>query len=130
MRPGKHTALVTWRGPEGIAGYYSTPAVDLGAALKDGDDGLAVLCVAEQGSLQTAGLSAGDVIIAVDGLKLNLAKLDKRLLRASPGDVLRIHAFRRDELNQFDVVLQAAVEDTFVLDVADAERARWSWLGV
>jgi len=106
------------------------PAVDLGATLKDGDNGLAVLRVAEEGSLQTAGLSAGDVIIAVDGLKLNLAKIDNRLLRASPGDVLRIHAFRRDELNQFDVTLQAALEDTFVLDVADAERAKWSWLGV
>ena len=32
VRPGKHTALVTWRGPEGIAGYYATPAVDIGAA--------------------------------------------------------------------------------------------------
>jgi predicted metalloprotease with PDZ domain len=106
------------------------PAVDIGAALKDGGDGLAVLRVAEEGSLQTAGLSAGDVIIAVDGLKLNLAKLESRLLRASPGDVLRIHAFRRDELNQFDVTLQAAIEDTFVLDVADAERAKSSWLGV
>ena len=106
------------------------PVVDLGAALKDGDNGLSVLRVAEEGSLQTAGLSAGDVIIAVDGLRLDLAKLETRLLRASSGDVLRIHAFRRDELNQFDVVLQSAVEDTFVLDVADAERAKWSWLGV
>ena len=31
IRPGKHTALVTWRGPDGIAGYYATPAVDIGA---------------------------------------------------------------------------------------------------
>jgi predicted metalloprotease with PDZ domain len=106
------------------------PQVDLGASLKDGGDGLEVLRVTEEGALQTAGLSAGDVIIAVDGLKLNLAKLESCLLRASAGDVLTLHAFRRDELNQFDVTLQAAREDTFVLDVADAERASWSWLGV
>jgi predicted metalloprotease with PDZ domain len=106
------------------------PAVDLGAGLKDVGDGLEVLRVSEAGSLQAAGLSAGDVIIAVDGLKLNLAKLESRLLRASAGEVLVLHAFRRDELNQFAVTLQAAREDTFVLEVADAERASWSWLGV
>jgi predicted metalloprotease with PDZ domain len=114
----------------GKAASGKLPTVDLGASLKDGDNGLAVLRVAEEGSLQAAGLSAGDVMIAVDGLKLNLAKLETRLLRANPGDVLRIHAFRRDELNQFDVTLQAALEDTFVLDVADVERAKLSWLGV
>jgi predicted metalloprotease with PDZ domain len=114
----------------GKAASGKLPAVDLGAGLKDGADGLEVLRVTEEGSLQTAGLSAGDVIIAIDGLKLNLAKLESCLLRASAGDVLTVHAFRRDELNQFDVTLQAAREDTFVLEVADAERARWSWLGL
>ncbi|HUV22746.1 MAG TPA: PDZ domain-containing protein [Gammaproteobacteria bacterium] len=116
------------KGGKAVSGRL--PAADLGASLKDGGDGLEVLRVTEDGSLQTAGLSAGDVIIAVDGLKLNLAQLESCLLRASAGDVLRMHAFRRDELNRFDVTLQAAREDTFVLDVADAERARWSWLGV
>ena len=31
VRPGKHVAEVSWRGSEGIAGYYTTPAVDIGA---------------------------------------------------------------------------------------------------
>ena len=105
------------------------PAVDIGGALKDGDNGLTILRVVEAGALQSAGLSAQDVIIAVDGLKLNLAQLEQRLLRARPGDVWRLHAFRRDELYQFDLSLQAAAEDTYVLSVADADRARRSWLG-
>jgi hypothetical protein len=33
-------------------------------------------------------------------------------------------------LNQFDVCLQAAKEDTFVLAVADAPLAGRSWLGI
>ena len=105
------------------------PTVDIGGALKDDDNGLSILRVVEGGALQSAGLSAQDVIIAVDGLKLNLAQLEQRLLRASPGDVWRLHAFRRDELYQFDLSLQAAAEDTYVLTVADADRARRSWLG-
>ncbi len=100
------------------------------ASLKDGENGLAILRVAEDGALQNAGLSAGDVIIAVDGLKLNLAKLESRLQRAAAGDVWQLHAFRRDELNQFDVCLQAAQEDTFVLAVADAQLAGRAWLGI
>ena len=113
----------------GKAATGKLPAVDLGGVLKDDENGLAVLRLAEGGALQDAGLSAGDVIIAVDGLKLNLAKLESRLLRAAAGDVWEFHAFRRDELNRFDVCLQAAAEDTFVLTVAEAQLAGRSWLG-
>jgi predicted metalloprotease with PDZ domain len=114
----------------GKAATGELPAVDLGGVLKDDENGLAILRLAEGGALQDAGLSAGDVIIAIDGLKLNLAKLESRLQRAATGDVLQLHAFRRDELNQFDVCLQAAKEDTFVLAVADAPPAGRSWLGI
>jgi predicted metalloprotease with PDZ domain len=106
------------------------PVVDLGAALKELDGGLAVLRVTEDGALQRAGVSAGDVIIAVDGLKLGQAQFESRLLRASSGDVWQLHAFRRDELQLFEVTLQAAVANTCVLAVADAERAGRGWLGV
>ena len=105
------------------------PDVDLGGALKDDDGGLMLLRVAEQGALQNAGLSAGDVIIAVDGLKLNLEKLESRLLRAAVGDVWQVHAFRRDELNQFDVTLQAAQKNTFVLSISEQEGGKMSWPG-
>jgi len=103
------------------------PAVDPGGAFKDGDGGVTVLRVAEHGALQQAGVSAADVIVAVNGLKLNQAGLESRLLRARAGDVWQLHAFRRDELHHFDVTLQAAEADTFVLRAAAAEAAQRGW---
>jgi predicted metalloprotease with PDZ domain len=105
------------------------PAAALGGAFKDGENGLTLLRVDEHGALQNAGLSAGDVVIAVDGLKLGLAQLENLLLRAAAGDRWRLHAFRRDELHEFEVTLQAAAEDSYVLSVAEEARARRSWPG-
>ena len=106
------------------------PGVDFGAMLKDSESGLVVQRVVEAGAAQSSGLSAGDQIIAVDGLKLNLGQLESKLLRASPGDVWEVHAFRRDELHRFDVVLQTAAETTFVLKLTDQHQsARQAWLG-
>ncbi len=113
----------------GKAANGDLPAASLGGVFKDGENGLTLLRVDEQGALQHAGLSAGDVVIAVDGLKLGLAQLEARLLRAAAGDSWRLHAFRRDELNEFEVTLQAAAEDSFVLSVADEALARRNWLG-
>ena len=89
-----------------------------------------VVRVSEEGALQFAGLSADDVIIAIDGLKLSLAQLEGKLLRAQAGDVWRLHAFRRDELNEFNVTLQAAEASTYVLRIADPERVELAWLVV
>jgi predicted metalloprotease with PDZ domain len=113
----------------GKAASVALPMAELGAAFKDGEGGISVLRVVEQGALQRAGLSAGDVIIAVDGIKLNQAALESRLQRAGVGDVWQLHAFRRDELHYFEVVLQAAEENTFVLGIADTEAAKRGWPG-
>ena len=59
-----------------------------------------------------------------------MGQLESKLLRASPGDVWEVHAFRRDELHRFDVVLQTAAETTFVLKLTDQHQsARQAWLG-
>jgi predicted metalloprotease with PDZ domain len=80
--------------------------------------------------VQVAGLSAGDQIIAIDGLKLNLGQVEQKLLRASPDDVWQIHAFRRDELHHFDILLQAATANSFVLKVDhQSQPKRLAWLG-
>jgi predicted metalloprotease with PDZ domain len=97
--------------------------------LKDGEAGLVIQRVAEDGAAQSVGLSAGDQIIAVDGLRLNLGQLEKKILRANAGDVWQVHAFRRDELYQFDIVLQAAAATTFVLKITDQHQpACKAWL--
>jgi len=106
------------------------PAADFGATLKDGEAGLMIQRVVEAGAAQSGGLSAGDQIIALDGLRLNQVQLESKILRAKPGDVWQAHAFRRDELHQFEIILQAAAATTFVLKASDQQQAaRRDWLG-
>ncbi len=105
------------------------PTATLGAMLKDGDCGVAIQRVDEGGAAQTAGLAAGDEILAVDGLRLELAQLEQRLLRARVGDRWQVHAFRRDELHVFEVELQPAPATTIVLRATDDNSdARRAWL--
>ena len=64
--------------------------------------------VHEGGAAHRAGLSAQDIVIAIDGLRVNgnPANVDTLLARYRVGDKVAVHAFRRDELMGFDVVLQ------------------------
>lgn len=64
--------------------------------------------VHEGGAAHKAGLSALDVVIAIDGLRvLGLpSNLDVLLGRYRVGETVSVHAFRRDELMRFDVTLQ------------------------
>lgn len=58
-----------------------------------------------------AGLSAGDVIVAIDGLRVTgsdvQGNLSKLLGRYKVGAQIEVHAFRRDELMTFRVRLQS-----------------------
>jgi predicted metalloprotease with PDZ domain len=106
----------------------------LGVTLGGGDDGAHLATVHDGGAAQEAGLSAGDVVIAVDGLKVTRANLNRIVGERAPGSKLRLHVFRRDELHEFDVVLKAPEADTcfFSLrtdDAADARRAAWLGAG-
>jgi predicted metalloprotease with PDZ domain len=82
------------------------PSLDAGIG-RDGG-GARLTNVHEGGPAHQAGLSAGDVIIALDGLRVNgnPANLDTLLSRYSVGDTVAVHAFRRDELMIFEVQLQ------------------------
>jgi predicted metalloprotease with PDZ domain len=64
--------------------------------------------VHEGGAAHRAGLSAGDLLVAIDGLRVtgNPANLESLLGRYRVGDTVQVHAFRRDELMTFDVQLQ------------------------
>ena len=54
------------------------------------------------------GLSAGDVLVAIDGLRVDApAGLELLLAQYRPGDRVTIHVFRRDELRAFRVRLGA-----------------------
>jgi predicted metalloprotease with PDZ domain len=63
--------------------------------------------VYEGGAAHRAGLSAGDTLVALDDLRITASNLDTLLARYSIGDVVVVHAFRRDELMQFEIILQS-----------------------
>jgi predicted metalloprotease with PDZ domain len=63
--------------------------------------------VLKDGPAMRAGLSAGDVLVAIDGLRVNDTSLKKQLGRKRPGDRVSVHAFRREELLTIDVELEA-----------------------
>jgi predicted metalloprotease with PDZ domain len=64
--------------------------------------------VHEGGAAHQAGLSALDIVIAIDGLRVNgnPSNVDALLSRYRVGDKVTVHAFRRDELMAFDLTLQ------------------------
>ena len=101
------------------------PEVSFGAFLKEENGGLRILRVDEDGSAQSAGLAAEDHIIAVNGIRLAMDKFERNLLLAKPGDTWTIHAFRRDEINQFDVSLLPAAANTVVLKIDQSQQSSW-----
>jgi predicted metalloprotease with PDZ domain len=82
------------------------PAMGVRAARQGEEWRLAT--VYEGGAAHRAGLSAHDVLVAVDGLRVSgSAGLDPHLARHRIGDVVDVHVFRRDELQHFRVQLTA-----------------------
>ena len=82
------------------------PSFDAGIGREGADCKL--MNVHEGGAAHAAGLSAGDLVVAVDGLRVTGAPagLDAMLARYKVGDTVQVHAFRRDELMTFSVKLQ------------------------
>lgn len=63
--------------------------------------------VYEGGAAHRAGLSGGDLLVAIDGLRVSATNLDNLLARYRVGDTVSVHAFRRDELLCFNATLTA-----------------------
>jgi predicted metalloprotease with PDZ domain len=81
-----------------------------------------------------AGLSAGDVLVAINGLRVGANTLDNLLARHAPGDTVQVHAFRRDELIQAEVTLDAPGRHLVTLHATDKSpvaklKLRREWLG-
>ena len=98
------------------------PSLDAGIGRDAG--GVKLTQVHEGGAAHQAGLSAGDVLIAVDGLRVNgnPSNLDQLLARYRVGDTVNVHAFRRDELMAFDVTLQGERVPCIQITVAPGAR--------
>ena len=98
---------------------------------KEGGD-CRISAVFEDGAAHRAGLSAGDVLVAIDGLRVTASNLDGLLQRYRVGDTIGVHAFRRDELMAFEVALQADAAPKFALEMKERPAAgvklRNGWL--
>ena len=78
-----------------------------------GNEGVEIASVQEQGAAHKAGLSAGDLLIAIDGLRVqNQQDLNQILLSYCAEDSITVHVFRRDELRRFTLVLSSPPKDT------------------
>ena len=83
-------------------------APSLGARTATAPDGVRLTHVLDGGGAQAAGLSAGDVVLAIDGLKVSTDSLERLLMRKGRGTSVEAHAFRRDELISRTVKLGAS----------------------
>ena len=103
----------------------------LGARVRGGAD-CTLAAVHDGSAAQKAGLSAGDVLIALDGLRVTGSNLDSLLSRYLPGAKVEVHAFRRDELRTAQVKLDGPDVARYKLTVTDkrpaARKARERWL--
>ncbi|NVK22686.1 MAG: M61 family metallopeptidase [Kangiellaceae bacterium] len=81
--------------------------------------GILVKNVYLNGAASKAGISAGDHLIAINGLKVNHSDFEQRMSEFAVGQRLEIVGFRRDELMIFQVELEAAEKDTVYLSLAD-----------
>lgn len=100
----------------------------LGVALgSDGRD-CKLTHVYDGGAGQAAGLSAGDILLALDGLRVQVKggknNLDTLLAAYKVGDKVELHAFRRDELLCLKATLQG--DATPAVKLTSGGRARLS----
>jgi predicted metalloprotease with PDZ domain len=105
----------------------------LGCRFAGGTEGR-VSQVFDGSAAQLAGLSAGDQVVALDGLRASGARLDSLLTRYQPGDRVELLAFRRDQLLRFELHLARRPPAKWKLLVepnatAGVKRLRTGWLG-
>jgi predicted metalloprotease with PDZ domain len=126
------------RDPGGKAGRKrdddATARVSIGATLA-ANAGAILQHVFHGGPAERAGLSAGDTIVAIDGLRMSADAVERLLLRRRAGESVAVHAFRRDELITTSLTLAEAPHDTCWLSLdakvdEDVRARRAAWLGL
>ncbi len=80
--------------------------ISLGVRLTKEGNSSKIAAVYEGGVAHAAGLSAGDVFVAIDGLRVPVSGPEGLLARYRQNDTVTIHVFRRDELMVIPVKLK------------------------
>ena len=126
--------VLKWVGVQLKLNASDNGAAALGVRLSESDGRTRISHVLNGGAAHAAGLSAGDELLAVDGLRADTKSLKARLARCKAGSQLQVHAFRRDELitTQIQLGIPPATEAKLSLDARPpvaAARLRSGWLG-
>jgi predicted metalloprotease with PDZ domain len=105
------------RGPEdwgssGRSDDDENPRHSLGARYRQKGEFVELLQVYDEGPAQQCGLSAGDRLVAIDGIQVTTDNLLSILNRLESGTQVEVHAFRRDELLSFQLSLRPPAADT------------------
>ena len=97
--------------------------IAIGARFAENNLGAKITHVFSNESAEIAGLSAGDILIAINNIQVTKTNIDKMIESYNVGDELTIHAFRRDELNIFKLKLIPAELTTCYLQINDKANA-------
>jgi predicted metalloprotease with PDZ domain len=108
--------------------------LSLGISTRDREHGLELTSVLDGGPAERAGLNPGDVLVALDRLRVTGRNLARRLARFESGERVTVTVFRGDELIEVGLVLRPASLDTCYLVAreqanAQALERRRAWLG-
>lgn len=95
------------------------PSVWLGGNLGTRNGRTVFLAVHNEGPAERAGVSPGDELVALDGLRINIAGCEARTRRYRPGDRSELTVFRGDELISLRLRWQEAPADTCYLELAE-----------
>jgi predicted metalloprotease with PDZ domain len=85
----------------------ASKAPNTGMRIRKQGEHQVIATVFQHGPAHQAGLSANDLLVAVNGLKIDSAlnTFDALLAHYQAGDRLNIHVFRRDELRHFELTV-------------------------
>ena len=84
--------------------------------------GVYVASVAEGGAASEAGIRKGDVILSIDGVKINdAAMMQEQIARRRPNDSVNLSVKRDGKVKQFEVVLRNKAGKTELLTREDVD---------
>lgn len=118
-------------------GYGPPPAAgrrrDAGLRWRATSEGLRVEWLAPDGSAARAGMACGDVLVALEGRRLDAERLERLLQIDGERAPMIVHGFRDDRLMTYFLALDAAPEDACWLELRGAgaapTRSGLDWLG-
>lgn len=96
------------------------PGAWLGFRTRAHGDRLMIKYVPGEGPARSAGLSAGDELVALNGMRITPGNLSALLDRIDAGQIVDVDVFRRDELIRATVAAAPPPRDTCYLSI-DAE---------